>query len=254
MPSGFGDVVSRMDNGRAAEPAHDITRPVPLPPLDGLAGLLHQVCADTAQALSACGVGMSVMTANGVHGIAAASDPATARIEELQFTFGEGPCIDAFADSRPVLMPDLNAVAANRWPVYTPAVTDAGVRAVFAFPLQVGAARLGVLDVFRDRPGSLSRAELGQAFTFAERAVTVLLDGQERSTDATDGLDEAFDRSAALFQAQGMVMVQLGIPLAEALVRIRAHAYATGRPLHNVTTDIVARRLRLDQHSAEGSS
>ncbi|GAA4244922.1 GAF domain-containing protein [Dactylosporangium darangshiense] len=254
MRSRFGVVVSGTDDGRAAEPGHDFARPVSPPAPDGLAGLLHQVCADTAQALSACGVGMSVMTADGVHGFAAASDPATARIEELQFTFGEGPCVDAFAYSRPVLMPNLDAAAANRWPVYTPAVTDAGVRAVFAFPLQVGAARLGVLDVFRDRPGSLSRAELGQALASAERAVTALLDGQERTIDGTDGLDGAFDRSAALFQAQGMVMVQLGVSLAEALVRIRAHAYATGRPLHNVTADIVSRRLRLDQHSAEGSS
>ncbi|UWZ39644.1 hypothetical protein Drose_16320 [Dactylosporangium roseum] len=88
---------------------------------------------------------------------------------------------------------------------------------MFAFPSQVGAAPLGVLDVFRDRPGSLSRAELGQEFTFADRPVTVLLDGQERTADGTDGLDEAFDHTAGLFQALGMAMVQLGVPLAEAL-------------------------------------
>ncbi len=227
--------------------------PAPLVPTS-LVALLWQVCTGAADVLAASGVGMSVMTAGGVHGMAAASDPATARIEELQFTFGEGPCIDAFASCRPVLMPELDGAASRRWPVYTPAVTDAGVRAVFAFPLQIGAARLGVIDVFRGRPGPLSRTELGQAFTVADRAVTVLLDGQERTTPASDGLDEAFEHRAELFQAQGMVMIQLGVPLTEALVRIRAHAYVTGRPLSEVAADIVARRLRLDDPGAEGSA
>jgi hypothetical protein len=199
------------------------------------------------------------MTADGVHGMAAASDPATERIEELQFTLGEGPCVDAFAARRPVLIPELDMAALHRWPAYTPAVTDAGVRAVFAFPLQVGAARLGVLDVFRSRSGPLSRTELGQAFTFADLAITALLDGQERTTvtsdgqgetdqrDGPDGLGRAFEHSIAVFQAQGMVMVQLGVSIAEALVALRAHAYAEGRSLREIAADIVARRLHLNR-------
>jgi GAF domain/ANTAR domain len=208
--------------------------------------LLERVCTDAARALSASGVGVSLMASDGVHGMAAASDPDTARIEELQFTFGEGPCIDAVAAGRPVLVPDLADGAMSRWPGYTFAVLDAGVRAVFAFPLQVGAARLGVLVVFRALSGAMSRPELGQALTVADQVVTTLLDGQEQTTEI-DELDEAFEHRAALFQAQGMVMVQLGISLAEALARIRAHAYATDRPLSEMAADIVARRLRLDR-------
>ena len=49
-----------------------------------------------------------------------------------------------------------------------------------------------------------------------------------------------------LFQAQGMVMVQLGVSLADALARIRAHAYAENRSLAEVAADVVARRLRFD--------
>ncbi|GAA0706821.1 GAF and ANTAR domain-containing protein [Dactylosporangium roseum] len=214
----------------------------------GMVELLERVCLDVVQALSASGAGVSVMANDGVHGMAAASDPSTARIEELQFTLGEGPCIDAFASGRPVLVSDLADGATIRWPMYTPAVRDAGVRAVFAFPLQIGAARLGVLDVFRTRPGSLSRAELGQAFTFADLMVMTLLDGQERAD--VGEFDEVFEHRAELFQAQGMVMVQLGIPLTDALVRIRAHAYASNRPLSEVAADIVARRLRFNSDHA----
>jgi hypothetical protein len=214
---------------------------------DNVMDQLRAVCGAAAQALSACGVGLSVRATNGTYGLATASDPATERIEELQFTFGEGPCIDAFATSRPVLVPDLAADAMHRWPVYAPAVHNAGVRAVFAFPLQIGAVRLGALDVFRTQTGPLSRTELGQAFTFADQMVTTLLDGQERATEDTDGLDDAIDNRIELFQAQGMVMIQLGVDLAEALTRIRAYAYAQDRRLIDVAGDIVARRLRLDR-------
>jgi len=143
----------------------------------------------------------------------------------------------------------------RRWPAYTPAAHDEGLCAVFAFPLQVGAARLGVFDAFRTRAGPLSGAELRQAFTFADLAVRILLDGQDHAIAgaAADGLDEAIERSAELFQAQGMVMVQLGVSLAEALVRIRAHTYAENRRITDVARDIVARRLRFapDQHGQE---
>jgi hypothetical protein len=219
------------------------SRPGPLHA--GVVGRLQQVCRDAARGLSARGVGVSVMAEDGVHGMAAASDPATERVEELQFTCGEGPCVDAHRTSRPVLMPELTGEAMRRWPVYAPAMHDAGVRAVFAFPLQVGAARLGVLGVFRGDAGGLSREELSLAFGFADRAVNALLDTQQGATAERDGLEEALDHRAALFQAQGMVMVQLGVSLGEAMVRMRAYAYAENRQLHDVAADIVARRLHL---------
>ena len=216
--------------------------------LDGVVGALHRLCSAAVGALAASGAGVSVMAEDGARGVAAASDPASERIEELQFVLGEGPCIDAFASRRPVIVPDLTDGAAHRWPAYAPAAQDEGVRAVFAFPLQVGAARLGVLDVFRARAGPLSGTELRQAFAFTDLAVSTLLDGQGDAVPgaAADGLDEAIEHSAELFQAQGMVMVQLGVSLAEALVRIRAHTYAENRRLNDVARDIVARRLRFD--------
>jgi hypothetical protein len=216
---------------------------------DGVADFLRRLCVAVVPALAASGAGLSVMADNGVCGLTTASDPAAEGIEDLQFVLGEGPCIDAFATRRPVLVPDLSDVPMDRWPGYTPAARDAGVRAVFAFPLRVGAGRLGVLDVFRARPGPLSADELRQVLTFAEVAVTTLLDGQSAAGPGTavDGLDESMDRRAELFQAQGMVMVQLGIPIADALARMRAYAYAENRTLAAVARDIVARRLCFDR-------
>ena len=212
---------------------------------DGVVGTLHRLCRAVAVALSGCGAGVSLMAEDGVRGVATASDAAAEWLEELQFVLGEGPCIDAFDGRRPVLVSDLADGAVRRWPFYARAAYDGGVRAVFAFPLQVGAARLGVLDVFRARPGPLTADELGQALTFAEVAVTTLLDGQDAASPgaAAPGLDGAMDGRAVLFQAQGMVMVQLGVSLAAALTRMRAYSYTENRPLGEVARDVVARRL-----------
>jgi hypothetical protein len=212
----------------------------------GSAGLLQRVCTAAAGALSASGAGISVMTDDGVRGVTAASDPFSAHVEELQFLLGEGPCMDAFDTRRPVLVPDLADGATARWPMYTPAAHDSGVRAVFAFPLQFSAACLGVLDVFREGAGPLTGDELPLAITFADVTVAALLDQQEELSIAgvTDDLAE---HRAELFQAQGMVMVQLGISITEAMARMRAYAYAENRPLGDIARDVVACRLRLDQ-------
>jgi hypothetical protein len=212
----------------------------------GTAGLLRRVCTVAVERLSASGAGVSLMTDDGVRGVTAASDPDSAHLEELQFLLGEGPCVDAYGSRRPVLVPDLTDGAMARWPAYGPTVHRRGVRAVFAFPLQVGAARLGVLDVFRDRAGSLSPSHLSQAVLLTDIAVTALLDRQERDERTAEPSDDAVVDRAEVFQAQGMVMVQLGISLGEAMVRIRAYAYAENRRLGEVAHDIVTRRLRLD--------
>lgn len=248
LPSGFGRV-SGMDDQLARVLALIAQQPIGPDAGDGVAGFLQRLCSAVVPALAASGAGLSVMAENEVRGLTTASDPATARIEELQFVLGEGPCIDAFAARRPVLVPDLVGGALSRWPAYAPSACDAGVRAVFAFPLQVGAGRLGVLDVFRPRPGPLTADELRQALTFAEVAVTTLLDGQAHAQPgaAADGLAEAMDSRAEVFQAQGMVMVQLGVSITEALARMRAHAYAENLPLAEVARDVVAHRISFDR-------
>lgn len=215
----------------------------------GSAGLLRRVCTAATLALSASGAGISVITDDGIRGVSVASDPHSARIEELQFLLGEGPCMDAFATRRPVLVPDLTDGATARWPMYTPAAHEGGIRAVFAFPLQIGATRIGVLDLFRQCAGPLAGDELPMALTFADVTVAALLDRREDAGvgGADDDLAAAVEHRAELFQAQGMVMVQLGVTIDEAMARVRAHAYAEGRPVGEIARDVVARRLRFDR-------
>lgn len=215
----------------------------------GTAGALRRLCSAAVRTLPATGAGLSLMSEVGVRGVAAASDPASERIDELQFSLGEGPCVDAFTSRRPVLEPDLATGGIARWPMYSAAAHREGARAAFAFPLQVGAARLGVLDVYRVSPGALSTEELAQALTFADVATTMLLDGQEQAPQgaAAAGLEEAMEYRFELYQAQGMVMVQMQVSLVEALVLLRAYAYSNDRDLADVARDVVTRGIRLDE-------
>lgn len=215
---------------------------------------LHSLCGAAVRSLPASGAAVSVMTLNGARGLVVASDRTSQLMAELQVTLGEGPVIDAYALRRPVLEPHLTLSAMARWPSFAPAALAAGIQAAFAFPLQVGGARLGVLDVHRADPGSLSPSVLREALTYAEVAVLTLLDGKWDSEDGSGprGLEKAMADQSELYQAQGMVKVQLGVSLADAMARLRAHAYATEQRLSDVAREVVQRRLRLDQDTTSG--
>jgi len=216
----------------------------------GTIGRLERLCSALTRVLPATGVGLSLLTDDSYGGgTVAASDAKSRALEELQFTLGEGPCIDAYASRRPVLEPDLDTHGTRRWPGYAPAAQEHGVHAVFAFPLQVGAARAGVLDIYRAEPGSLTPDALTQSVTFADVAMGLLVDGQARAGDTRSSphLDDALANRLEVYQAQGMVMVDLGVGIEEAMARLRAHSYAEARSIGDVAKDIVAGKLTLDR-------
>jgi len=193
--------------------------------------------------MSASGAGLSVMSDTGLRFVLGSS-PAYAEIEELQFTLGEGPCLTAYTDGVPVLLSDLSGES-ERWPGYVSATRDHGILAAFAFPLRVGGARLGALDVYRDRVGPLNDDALTLGLVFAEVAMSTLLDMDHRRglLEPSSFDDLVAGAGAELYQAQGMVMVQLGVSLSEAMSRLRAYAFAHEIRLSEVAADVVARRI-----------
>jgi hypothetical protein len=191
------------------------------------------------------GAAISLHTASSLRETVFASDAIAEMLEDLQFSLGEGACIDAATTGRLALVDDLNETAqTRRWPVYATAVVErTGVRAIFALPLQWGVVDLGVLDLYRCTPGSLERAQLRDALSAAD-AATLMMFGLR--TDPAD--ERAWDRSwgdrAEIHQATGMVVAQLGISATDAFARLRARAFAEQRLLREVAHDVVARRLR----------
>jgi len=182
-----------------------------------------------------------------LRGTAGVSEPGIEAMQELQLTLGDGPCVDAWRHREPVLEADLADPAQTRWPVFAQAGVQAGVRAVFAFPLQLGAVALGVLALYRDRPAPLSDEELALGLVLAEVATQTILGLQAGAPPEQLHVLLADEPAhwAEIHQATGMVSAQLEVSLDEAFVRLRSFAFANDHPLREVAQEIVARRLRL---------
>ena len=188
-----------------------------------------------------------MVTKTGNRGVVCATDDVSARIEDLQFTLGEGPCVDAAQFGAPVMVPDLRTpddIVVDRWPAFLEGAGAAGVRAVFAFPLRIGAINVGVLDAYRSVPGPLRDGQLRAALLAADAAALALLDIDPTGDLFSDNADARSTYQLQVHQATGIVQVQLGVPTEEAFLMLRARAFALGRPLVDVATDVVARRLR----------
>ncbi|MEV4035276.1 ANTAR domain-containing protein [Streptomyces umbrinus] len=224
-----------------------------------------------ALALGAEGVALSLLVGNGRMAEPLWCHPeVSARFEELQFTLGEGPGPDAVRTGSPVMEPDLDRVRPDRWPALLPPARDLGVHGVCCFPLGIGAIRVGVLTVLCDGDRTMSVQQSADATALAAALTGALLNGDGRGQRGEDGngdRDRNRDRDesgnggpvlglfldrptglhrAAVHQATGMISVQLGVTMEEALLRLRAHAYGSERPLGEVADDVVARRLRFN--------
>lgn len=232
----------------------------------GVGGRLRRVTAVAPAVLGVDGAGVTVMTSteggrDGVRDQLAATGPLTPRLEELQLTTGQGPCLDAFASGEPVLVHDL-AAERGRWLGFDGEALANGVVAVFSFPLQVGAVRLGTLDLYRTTVGALSADRFADALALAGLATEAVLEFVEQggtggpADHPADGVPDAdphrWDRAGWLphvhsdvHVASGMVSVRAGISTGAALLRIRAHAYAHGEPIGEVARRIIARELEL---------
>lgn len=192
------------------------------------------------------GAGIMLMSDDQPVGSLATTGEVSALIEDLQFTLGEGPCVDAYKHNATVLEPDLADPAVPRWLAFTGPALEAGVRAIFGFPMAVGAARLGALNLYSDTPGPLSADQHADALVVAQiaaEAVLAMQAGESTGVLATE-LEEGSDFQYVVHQAAGMVSAQLDVSVAHALVRLRAYAFANQSLVADVAAKVVARRLR----------
>ncbi len=214
--------------------------------LDGAQSSVR-LCEVGTRVVGVSGAGVMLMAGDVPQGSLCTTNAVSGVIEELQFTLGEGPCVDAYHYDRVVLEPDLADPATPRWFGFTPRAVEAGARAVFGFPLRVGSVRLGALNLYQDRPGPLSDDQHADALVMADVVARWVLDAQAGAPPG--GLAEELERGGdfhfVVHNAAGMVSVQLGVSVTEALIRLRAHAFSHDRVLDDVAEDVVARRLRL---------
>ena len=191
--------------------------------------------------VDSCGV---MMTSSGGPGVTAhATDPQARAAEDLQHTLGEGPGIAASQSGAAVLLPDLSDShdpALERWPTFAKEAVDIGIHAAFAFPLLLGTAPIGALSLYQNEPGHLSTEQASRSWLTAEVVALALADQAEQISVETENLDPM-----QVHQAAGMVMVQLGVSIDEALLRLRATAFAQGLTVDELADAVVQRRQRI---------
>jgi ANTAR domain len=207
---------------------------------------LATLCRGCVELLPVSGAAVSLMSPARSQSVASAFDGRARALQDLEFTLGEGPAMDAFADGKPVLVDDVHSLVL-RWPQFSAAVVAIGVQAVFALPLQTAAARIGVLVLYRDDAGPLANEELANALVVADLVTQIVLVMQsEAAAESVASALDVSDHRAVVHQATGMVAVQINADVAEALVRLRAHAFAADRPIREVAEAVVTGELRFD--------
>ncbi len=214
---------------------------------DGAGELVQRLCrfAVEEMALSGCAL---VLMSGAESSVLAGAGRHARTVTGLQMELGEGPCLQAHASGIPVLLPDLAAANANRWPAFAAAALAVGVHAEFSLPLTVGPGGIGTLDLCRDRPGMLSDEHLADALVAADIARDAVL--YQPYAPGGPGMAELLatvgtDRNV-IHQATGMIAAQLDETMANALARLRAAAFASGRSMYDVAQDVVERRVRFD--------
>jgi GAF domain len=205
-------------------------------------------CVET---LDVTGAGIMLMIDDEHRGTFACSDPTIGVVEDLQFTLGTGPCIDTYRMGEPVLEPQLADPTVMRWPGFSGPAVEAGVQAIFGFPLLVVTQRLGALDLYLDHPGELRPDQVSDALILADVAAHAILEAQASAPggELARELEAVTASRAVVHQAAGMALVQLDVPIDEAMSRIRARAYAEGRTTEALARDIVERLIHLNEET-----
>lgn len=209
-------------------------------------GLEACLCAGFLASIPVSGAAVSVFAGLASETMVCASNAVASRIDELQFDLGEGPRWEALKNRRPVLLPHVRTAPHDAWPVFGKALQQLDVSALFVFPLMIGAIDIGVVELHSSTPGPLSPTHHSAALQLADAASWKLL--RELLTLAPgDGADPAHGGSALsrreIHQATGMVLAQAGTSARDALLLMRAHAFAQGRTVREVARDVVSRSL-----------
>jgi hypothetical protein len=210
------------------------------------------LCVASAEAIGVAGAGVILMSGGRALGNVCVSNAMTAAVEEVQYTLGEGPCVDAFHTKAPVLAPDLALADVTLWPGFRVGAETAGVCAVFGFPLLIGSVCFGALNLYNVHPGPLSDEQFANALAVAHVASRAVLGWQSVAGPGSLAwqLEHVPMHRAVVHQASGMVSVQASISVPDAVVMLRAYAFAEDRPISEVAAEIVDGVLRLDGSAA----
>ena len=215
------------------------------------------LCQPFLNVLPVTGASISMLKSPFRTEVVCASDAQAARLDELQIDLGEGPCWDAVATLQPVLIDRFDDVSHSPWPMFTAALAPDTIGALFAFPLVVGTLSIGAVDLYATQPATLNTTQIKNASLLADIAARQVLRRELSLADhdpngERDNTQEYSRR--VVHQATGMVLAQLNIPAADALLVIRGHAYAHGLTVRDVASRVVERHIDFSLPDSEAPS
>lgn len=191
----------------------------------------------------ACGTASVALTLtdpdHGQLSVASSDEPSRAA-QDLEFVLGEGPAHDASVGG--CLISAAGRAIESRWPAYGPALTSLGIHEVLTAPLRTEGSCIGALAAFDPGDGPV-----------AAETLTVIADALTRTVllgpDADPELYEDADHRDCVQQAAGILSVQAGRRVQDALAMIKARAFADGQPPDAIAVQILRGTLKLAQGS-----
>ena len=201
---------------------------------------LRRIVDATHQLFAVDGAGLMLIDPDQLLRNIAVSDQRIDDLEELQIQHGEGPCVDAFEAKTLVDTDDLAAEA--RWPKFSPAALERGLRAVLASPIPYNQQAIGVVVVFSAKVHPWSpEGELALvAFTdLAALTIANTMQSEQRGELATQ-LQRALDARVVIEQAKGALCARDGITPGQAFERMRRQARAERRRVLEIAQEIMS--------------
>ncbi|MEY2476894.1 MAG: two-component system, cell cycle sensor histidine kinase and response regulator CckA [Actinomycetota bacterium] len=153
--------------------------------------ILHRLVERIVDVLPVDAAGVTLIAPEGRPRYVAGSSDAAHLYQRLQSELGEGPCLTAYETGASIAVTDLRGE--TPFPTFSAAALDAGLAAVFSFPMRHGPEQMGALDLYRDVPGPLDTAATRAATILADVAAACVLNARTR-----DDLQDSADRSARL--------------------------------------------------------
>jgi len=170
----------------------------------------------------------------------AASEETAKLLELFQIQGSDGPCLDAYRTSEPVINADLRG-ATERWPRFVPVATSIGYRSVHAFPLRLRREVIGTLGVFGTEVGDLDETDAQIVQALADVAAIGLLHERaiSRAEVLTEQLQAALTSRIIIEQAKGALAQARGVSVDVAFDAIRSYARRNNRRLSDIANLIV---------------
>ncbi|WP_372698319.1 ANTAR domain-containing protein [Arthrobacter sp. JSM 101049] len=169
----------------------------------------------------------------------ASSSERARRLDEIQYDFGDGPCLTAAREHQLVSVPDVGAEC--RWPEFSQALLREGIHSVLGVPFELGADGQAALNLYSTTSHCFGEDTLAEVQAYVAQSSKALRMGMRFShyVDSAADLRAALESRTTIDIAIGIIMAENRCPQAEAFEILRAASSSRNSKLREVAAEIV---------------